>query len=141
MKDLQMNSKDAWRKTRRLKGEGFFPRKIWKDDSNKLDCPNLLSSFMQSNKSNEWFYLPRASLWISLDRLNPSNSYFQGPPNQSLLFHLPKNGRGNAGAKKVGTNKAVWTREEKKQAFLQGQIDQLHTAISSHESLPDTNLE
>lgn len=62
---------------------------------------------MQSNKSNKWFYLPRASLWISLDRLNPSNSYFQGPPNQSLLFHLPKNGQGNASPKKVGTNKAV----------------------------------
>ena len=68
---------------------------------------------MQSNKSNEWFYLPRASLRISLDRLNPSNSYFQGPPNQSLLFHLPKNGRGNASPKKVGTNKAVSTGEEK----------------------------
>lgn len=107
--------KDVWRKTRRLKKDKVLKTKeIWNDSNNKLDCPNLFSSFMQSNKSNKWFYLPPASLRISLDSLNPSNSYFQGPPNQSLLFHLPKKGQGNASPKKVGTNKAVSTGEEKK---------------------------
>lgn len=92
------------------KGQGCFSKEIWNDDSNKLDCSNLLSSFY-AIKQNQ---MSGFTLRISLDRLNPSNSYFQGPPNQSLLFHLPKNGQGNASPKKVGTNKAVSTGEEKK---------------------------
>lgn len=82
---------------------------------------------------------------FALDEFGSSKSQKQLFPRSTkpkLAFSPAKNGQGNASPKKVGTNKAVSTGEEKKkQAFLQGQIDQLHTAISSHESLPDTNLE
>lgn len=93
----------------------FFFREIWNDDSNnKLDCSNLLSILMQSNKSNEWFYLPHASLWMSLDHLNPRNSYFQGPPNQSLLFHLPKMAKAMPVPRKSGLTRLSQQGKKKK---------------------------
>lgn len=75
---------------------------------------------MQSNKSNEWFYLPHASLWMSLDHLNPRNSYFQGPPNQSLLFHLPKMAKAMPVPRKSGLTRLSQQGKKKKTSLPPG---------------------